>query len=411
MILAAALVVLVTSNARSQLDVHLRTERSRRGMIPIVISAIGSEERDLRSLAREVTSVLRKDLEYTGVFEPIAASGALPRGETAAASFEGTVGRREPGYVLEMKLLDYSSREVIFSKRYSFRDNSKRIVAHTICDEIMYFLVGERGIARTRLLFCRKGAGAKDLYLIDYDGHGVKRLTNEELVVSPMWLDAERLCFTSYRRGNPDCYLADLRGGRRKLISHRKGLNVAGDYLPGRDEIVMTLSHRGNSEIYHVDCSGTILSRLTRNRAIDCSPSWSPNGREIVFVSDRTRTPQIYIMDRFGGNVRRLTRDGSYNTSPAWSPRGDLISYVSRDGPRYRLMLASPDGLVDEALFDDYLSYEDPCWAPDGRHIAATVRYGGKPWIVVIDTETGKKRRLVQGETAAWSLFPSRRKN
>jgi TolB protein len=107
-------------------------------------------------------------------------------------------------------------------------------------------------------------------------------------------------------------------------------------------------------------------------------------------------------MDRFGGNVRRLSR-GSYNTSPAWSPTGEVIAYVARDGGRYRLKLTTPDGLAEEVLFEDLLSYEDPVWAPNGKHIAATVRYGGEPWIVIIDSETGEKRRLVRGESPAWS--------
>jgi TolB protein len=111
-------------------------------------------------------------------------------------------------------------------------------------------------------------------------------------------------------------------------------------------------------------------------------------------------------MDRFGGNVRRLTSEGSYNTSPSWSPRGDLIAYASREGGVHRLRLISPDGLYHETVFDDYLSYEDPSWAPDGRHLAVTVGFGGEPWIVVVDVDTGAKRRLVKGETAAWSTLP-----
>jgi TolB protein len=111
-------------------------------------------------------------------------------------------------------------------------------------------------------------------------------------------------------------------------------------------------------------------------------------------------------MDGYGGSMRRLTRSGSYNQSPAWSPKGDLIAYASREGNLYRLKLISPDGLVEETLFDDNSSYEDPCWAPDGRHIAATAREGGRHYIVVIDIDTKERRRLVQGEFADWSPLP-----
>ncbi|MBD3178830.1 MAG: hypothetical protein GF417_04100, partial [Candidatus Latescibacteria bacterium] len=146
-----------------------------------------------------------------------------------------------------------------------------------------------------------------------------------------------------------------------------------------------------------------IERRLTRNRAIDCSPVWSPNGREIAFVSDRTSVPQVYIMDEYGGNLRRLTTEGNYNTSPDWSPRGDLITYVSREDGLYRLKVITPDGMWQDTVYRDYLSYEDPSWAPDGNHIAVSVKYGNEPWIVVVNVETGEKRRLTRGESPAWS--------
>ena len=140
----------------------------------------------------------------------------------------------------------------------------------------------------------------------------------------------------------------------------------------------------------------------------DVSPVWAPNGREIAFVSDRSRTPQVYIMDRYGGNGRRLTTEGGYNTSPDWSPRGDLIVFSSRDSGLYRLRMMSPDGLWIETVFGDLHSYEEPSWAPDGRHIAVVVRYAGEPWVVIIDIDSGTKRRLVRGESPNWSPLRSR---
>lgn len=407
--LAALLALPPASGAFAQIDIYLQTEKAGRGKVPIVVTDIDPAGAALAENAGYVTSVLRNDLRFTGVFEPlqfVTGSDSLAGGKTAAALFKASLETRGGTYVIDARLLDYSSREQIFNKRYAFKEKARRTVAHKICDDITFFLVGERGIASTRLLFTRKEGEEKILYMIDYDGYGERRFTSNGLAVSPVWLDEKRFCYTSYRRGNPDCYIVDLEVGERRIISYRKGINIAGGYYGERNEIAMTLSVKGNSEVYLMDSAGEIVRRLTRNRAIDCSPTWSPNGRELAFVSDRTGNPQIYIMDTFGGNLRRLTRTGNYNTSPAWSPEGDVIACASRESGLYRLKLISPDGLVEENLFDDYLSYEDPAWAPGGRHIAATVRYGGRPWIVIINVETLEKRRLVQGESAAWSPLP-----
>ena len=411
-ILAALLLVAMTPlSAGAQMDVHLSTDKAGGGQIPIVVKDLDIERDDLNAASRFIWSVLRQDLEYTSVFVPLefaAGTDTLPDGGTASAIVEGRLSWDGEKYSLDASLIDFISRETIFGKRYRFKHSALRTVAHELCDEILFFLIGETGVARTRVLFTRREGDVKSLHVVDYDGYGEKKLTSDELVVSPLWIDDHRFVFTSYRRGNPDLYMIDLLKGSRKLISHRKGLNIAGSYNPESEELVVTLSIKGNSEIYLLGIDGTLGRRLTKNRAIDVSPVWAPNGREIAFVSDRSRTPQVYIMDRYGGNVRRLTTEGGYNTSPDWSPRGDLVAYSSREGGLHRMKLISPDGLWLETVFDDNFSYEDACWAPDGRHLATVVRYAGEPWIVIIDIDSGTQRRLAKGESPSWSPLRSR---
>lgn len=405
--LAVALSILLASvSLRAQTDVYLRAERSGRGKVPVIVKDIAFHSERDRDTASLLTSVIRTDLYYSGLIEPVKLEDNEQnpaKNLVAGAVFEGLVGSDGANFVFDAKLLDFASREVIFSKRYSFGIDSRRYLAHTVSDEIVFFLVGERGIATTKLLFRRGQGNSKDLYMIDYDGFGERRLTTDELVISPLWLDRDRICYSSDRRGNWDCYLIDLKKGAKYLLTQWRGISLPGSYFAPRDELAMTLSVDGNHEIYVLDSSGTVLRRLTRNRAIDISPSFSPNGAELAFVSDRGGTPQVYIMDSFGGGVRRLSRYGSYNQSPAWSPRGDIIAYCSREGNIYRIRLVSPDGLAEETLLEDYTSYEDPVWAPDGRHIAATAREGGNSWIVVIDIDTKERRRVVRGESPAWS--------
>jgi len=402
----ALMLLLLPASLSAQADIYLKTERTSGGKMPIVIEDFQSTDKTLSDFSGTIQAVLVKDLDYSGYFIPVTErmrreSGEVP--QVAVAVVSASLSRIEQKLLLDVELKDFASGEVIFTKIYRFRKRALRTVAHRLANEIVYFLIGEKGIAETRVLFCRRNGDAKDIYIVDYDGRNERRITSGELAISPLWLDDHRFCYTSYRRGNPDCYMVDLAKGKKWLISSRRGLNVAGGYFAPRDELAITISVNGNSEIYILRSNGDFVRRLTRNRAIDCSPSWSANGAELAFVSDRTGSPQVYVMDRFGGNVRRISWSGSYNTSPAWSPDGEMIAYVSRRDGLYRLKLVSPDGLTEETVFEDYLSYEDPAWAPDSRHIATTVRYGKQPWIVVIDIETGEKRRLVQGESPSWS--------
>ena len=176
--------------ARAQTDIYLRTERAGRGKVPIIvkdISAVSGRERDSASL---LTKVIRADLDLSGLIEVIqpAEDGGADEGRAVGAIFEGTLVAEGSSLALEARLLDYQSRETIFSKRYRFGADARRHVAHTVSDEIVYFLVGERGIATTRLLFRRAHGKGKDLYVVDYDGFGETVLIGQRsLSLSPCW--------------------------------------------------------------------------------------------------------------------------------------------------------------------------------------------------------------------------------
>jgi hypothetical protein len=136
MMLRTVLVLVVLAafavNAAAQIDIYLSTEKRGMGKIPIVVTDIESMDGSSRESAFYISRVLRKDLEFSGYFDPLefdAGSDTLAAGLTAAAVFEGTIKGEAEKLSLEVRLLDYLSRETIFSKRYSFRNNARRKVA------------------------------------------------------------------------------------------------------------------------------------------------------------------------------------------------------------------------------------------------------------------------------------------
>jgi TolB protein len=102
--------------------------------------------------------------------------------------------------------------------------------------------------------------------------------------------------------------------------------------------------------------------------------------------------------------VRRLTFDGNYNESPCWSPKGDLIAFVSRIEGRFQICTVRPDGSDLRQVTSDYADHEDPRWAPNGRHLVYSQQRGAETVISIIDTGTGGKRVLAEGQTPDWSF-------
>jgi Tol biopolymer transport system component len=125
----------------------------------------------------------------------------------------------------------------------------------------------ERAACRPR---CRRG----EIYVIDADGSGLRRLTHN-------WMS------DGAHAWSPD--------GRKILFlrSGGEGANVQGD-------------------VYVMNADGSGQRNLTRSAthpfATDTAPAWSPDSRMILFVSNRDRNGEVYVMNADGSGERKLTQ-------------------------------------------------------------------------------------------------------
>jgi Tol biopolymer transport system component len=100
------------------------------------------------------------------------------------------------------------------------------------------------------------------------------RLTNAPRAnAEPAWSpDGSMLAFASFRNGRPDIYTINADGtGERRLTD-----DPATDYHPswtGDGRIVFHTSRTGNAEIFSMRSDGTDLRNLTNNSATDLLPS------------------------------------------------------------------------------------------------------------------------------------------
>ncbi|MBE0432122.1 Tol-Pal system beta propeller repeat protein TolB [candidate division WOR-3 bacterium] len=391
-------------------DVYLRLTDYGGGKIRLVVepfvlqsTAPGSE---FGRRVAVIEDVLKNDLEYSLYFDVLTDTAYLATG-TESVILKAVAANEK----ISVRLEDYDSRERISERSYEVREDARR-TAHTIADEVINILTGEKGIASTRIVFSYRTAAGKEIGMIDYDGYNFASITsNNNLNLFPAWSpEGTRILFSSYTDDRLKIYLKDLSTRETKALSSFKGLNFAPCWSPDGTKICMSLSKDGNPELYLLDLTTGELHRLTYNSAIDTSPTFSPNSREIAFVSDRSGNPQIYVMDTHGGNVRRLTFHGNYNTSPCWSPRGDIIAYVSREKDNsQQIYVTDPTDFSPLRL--TYLgNNEEPSWSPDGLHIVFTSNRTGQYELYTMNWDGSRLRKLTSGITAnapAWSPFLS----
>jgi len=384
-------------------------------LIPDFIRETEFIDKEARDIA--MPEILAADLKFSGQFEPrrVHEVKGDPKAwasldvDYVAQGFYTTDGRE---IQVTCRVVDAKTGTEVMAKKYPDALRVMRQKVHQMADDVIFQLTGDKGICETRIAFVSDMTSKYELYLCDYDGHNVYRMTRDEsMCLLPGWSPSGNyITYTSYRRMNPDLWWVSATGKSRGILSFYNGLNTAASWSPDGQRIAVSLSKDGNSEIYSMRRDGTDLKRLTFSAGIDTSPTWSPSGREIAFNSDRAGSPQIYVMDSEGGYVRRLTYEGKYNASPAWSPSGDKIAYVSRENGLFNIYLMDASGGGTIRLTYKAGHNENPSWSPDAKHIVFSSTRSGEKALYTMDTNGANAVRLnIPGaaQTPAWSPRPT----
>jgi TolB protein len=411
-------------------EVYLQVARTEGRPLGIAIPPFrldGSVAPD-KDYGRLMTKILTQDLDLYGFFAFVKNQAFLREASAADRKagkilfkewaelgaqvlVKGTYQLQDGQLVMEARLFDVDRGTQITGRRYTGPPSALRMMVHKFADEVIYRLTGERGIAQTKIAFTSRHRGAKEIFIMDYDGYNPQRVTADgTIVLNPAWSPNGRyIAYTSYREGNPDLFIMDWTGWNKRILSRAAGLNAAPAWHPDGKRLAVVMSLEGDTEIYVVSINGRIQQRLTRNRGIiDTSPTWSPTGRQLAFVSDRSGSPQIYVMDADGTNIRRLTFEGAYNADPAWSPKGDRIAFVSRRNGAFDIFTMKPDGSDVLQLTHGEGSNESPAWSPDGRYIVfSSTRARGIPDLYLMRADGTGVRRLTYlaggGSDPVWS--------
>lgn len=356
-------------------------------------------------MARDARGVARRDFDLSGVFavadvDPLETKLDPDPALTGTVRVEGLVEPAGAGFRFTGEVFDLGTAESVFRRSYAFARDEARPTMHRFADDVLEALTGERGICETRVAFVRQEGRIKEIWMADYDGVNPSQLTHDRaLALSPAWAPwGSEIAFTTFKRGNPDIYLFDLRRGASYPFSTRPGPNIAPTYSPDGKWIACAIYRDGNSEIYLISRDAQTARRITRNDRIDSSPSFSPTGREIVFSSDRSGSPQIYVMDADGLNQRLLTLEGKYNDSPRWSPKGDKIAYAARHDGIFDIVVMDANGQSAVQITSDAGHNENPQWSADGRKIYFSSTRSGSRQIYLMNADGSEVVQITQGD-------------
>lgn len=323
---------------------------------------------------------------------------------------------------LEFYVYHVPQGKLILGKSYRGPMDSYRRMAHAFANDLIQALTGKPGMYLTKLTASHQENPAqknsyKEIFVMDWDGANPYAITNDKSIsLSPSWSNAgDKIAYTSFafhtqaKLRNADLFIYDMNLKKRFLVSYRKGLNNAAVFMPGDQEVLLTLTKDGNPDIYRMNANGEDAKPLTHgpNHALNVEPAVSPDGKKIAFSSDRSGRPMIYTMDVDGSNVKRITFAGQYNSTPAWSPDGKTLAIAILDSSHFDIFTINVDGTGLKRLTDSKkptgkpANNESPSWSPDGTHIVFVSDRTMEKQIYIVNSD-GTNERRVTHDHATW---------
>jgi len=399
-------------------------------------------------LARNVREQLKSDLLFSNLFDFISDSdfskSDLPQ-DYSKVSYEefsaaGAAFALKLGYqvsngklTVEAYLYDVPGQKKIFGKKYQSPAAQYYRLVHTLSEDILGELTGEKGLFTSRILmtcwkYPYKSPPPKEIYVVDPDGRNLTQLTSDRtLSTTPTWMqDGKNITYSQYEWINRGGLRTrgvvlkkhDLTTGKRQFMSAKEGMNSGAAWSANSNQGVVTLSYTGRPELYFLGRDGGESEPLSRNiqwkrllgdgfqsnqtsLLFDVEASWAPDGKRIVFSSARTGHPMIYVLDIATKIANQLTFAGQYNASPSWSPRGDKILFAAqRTGEgNFDIYMIDPDGnnltrMTAGESRPRRINSENPSWAPTGRHFAFSNNEEGHYSVYVMTVDSTHKTKI-----------------
>jgi TolB protein len=398
--------VLISVSAPALAQMNIEITGVGQSLYPIAVLRFKDEQK----LPVNITEIIRQDLARSGYFKNTENGNATESDEGipnykswaargADALVVGSVMQSSGSqFEIRYKLFDIRKSESLGGLKLDASADNLRAAAHKIADDIIFKLLGERGVFSTRLSYVIKDGKRYRLVISDADGQNIRNAMNSsEPIISPSWSpDGKKVAYVSFEDRKPVIYVHELATGRRIALSNQKGNNSAPAWSPDGRKLAISLSKDGNTQIYGINADGTGLQRFTRGNTIDTEPQYSADGRYIYFTSDRGGNPQIYRMSAEGEQaegVKRVTYKQGFVTSPRISPDGKFLAYIANIGGAYRLYILNL-ATGDAQALTDGTSDESPSFAANGRYVLYSTKVNGKRVLAAVSVDGNAKQVL-----------------
>lgn len=288
------------------------------------------------------------------------------------------------------------SRMISFSQRFG-------IVLLVVALQLSFvtFSPAQDVVKRTILFQDAATVPPSQIYTVNQDGTGLKRLTtDEDYETDPQWSpDGQQIAFINFVQGGSDnghfpgqLFTVDRDGANRRLLvdlkpgrrGNRTGITGFA-WSPGGDVLAVTELNTGLLAIETSGVARLIVPWPTPrelNQTLS-SPAWSPDGTKIAFYVASPGSAAIHVVNADGSNDRQISVgafDNERRVPISWSADSKELCFgrveAGLRGPV--IHVAAADGTYDRPLIgfenEPSVIFSSPVISHDGRAVVrATV--------------------------------------
>ncbi|HEY3493534.1 MAG TPA: tolB protein [Polyangiaceae bacterium] len=429
LVLAALFCLLGSSTARAQGAPPAPANESELGEFVVTghkeeklprIAILPSLSPDLEDVV--VRSVVRRDIELTGLFELISDSKA-PTGlysfddpvdveawQKLGAEAIVKVAARPRGNKAEVFGLAYFlnvGKDPVYQKKITVDKADVRVTAHRITDALLGALTGRPGGFASQFTFSARWTKHNRVFRMDADGQSLTPLSDAaENAISPTWGPNGALFFSTSRDYAPFS-IASLAGGPQKPFALPFKTSVYSiSYNKDFTKIAVAVAEGGKSTIYVAMADGSGMNKAsTTDLAVH--PVWSPSGKLAWVGGDANHGSQRIYVDG-----KPASPAGFPATSPTFCDTEDgvrLVYSVAVGGGRYDLVWGDELGRGTSRLTQGQGSNTYPACSPDGRLLAFFSTRKDQPGMYMMSLKRFTTLQVTSkpGESLRWAALPA----
>jgi TolB protein len=345
-----------------------------------------------------IRSVVRHDLELSGMFDVIPDSKAPPGNyefydpvdlpawqRLGAEVIVKVAGRKVAPDKVEVFSLAYFldvGKVPVYERHIVVGADEMRITGHRVTDALLAAITGRPGSFASHLCLSTPWGHGRRVLTMDSDGANLVPVTApEDTSIAPFWGPKQTLYFSQSVRYSP-FHLMSLSGKLIQAVNVPYSTSIyAASFSPDGQKLAVAVAEEGRSSIYVGNADGTSFSRVSTTE-IATSPVFSPSGKlayiaggaqqgsQRVYVDGKPVSPNgftaasptfcdtelgirlvyavavgggrmdLVMSDERGRDIARLTQGPGSNLAPACSPDGRLLAFFStrKSGPGLYLL-------------------------------------------------------------------------